>query len=149
MDKIEIWNNNKNKIPLIISIPHSGTYIPQTMKENLVDNLILANMDWYLPNLYLFLKDLEITTIINNVSRYVIDTNRKITDNINTSYVDNYIYTKTTFNNPMYNTNLEDEEIRNRITKYYLPYHKTLFTETQEKLKCFFEKMLDIIGKNF
>ena len=83
-------------------------------------------MDWYLPNLYSFLKDLEITTIVNNVSRYVIDPNRKITDSINTSYLDNYVYTKTTFNNPMYNTDLEDEEIRDRITKYYAPSTTTI-----------------------
>ncbi len=137
MYEIEIWNNGKNKIPIIVSIPHSGTYIPQTMKEKLVDNLIFANMDWYLPNLYSFLKDLEITTIVNNVSRYVIDPNRKITDSINTSYLDNYVYTKTTFNNPMYNTDLEDEEIRDRITKYYAPYHQTLENLINDKLSYF------------
>lgn len=38
MNEIEIWNGDKNKLPIIVSIPHSGTYIPQTMKENLVDN---------------------------------------------------------------------------------------------------------------
>ena len=76
MDKIEIWNNSKNITPIIVSIPHSGTYIPQNMKNKLIDNVVLANMDWYLPDLYSFLKDLEITTIINNVSRYVIDPNR-------------------------------------------------------------------------
>ena len=64
MNSVEIWNSNKNTLPLIVSIPHSGTYIPQIMKENLVDNLILANMDWYLPNLYSFLKDIKITTRI-------------------------------------------------------------------------------------
>lgn len=137
MNEIEIWNDGKNKIPIIVSMPHSGTYIPQTMKENLVDNLILANMDWYLPNLYSFLKDLEITTIINNVSRYVIDPNREITDSINTSYVNNYVYTKTTFNNPIYNTDLEDEEIRDRITKYYTPYHQALEKLINAKLSYF------------
>lgn len=137
MYEIEIWNNGKNKIPIIVSIPHSGTYIPQTMKEKLVDNLIFANMDWYLPNLYSFLKDLEITTIVNNVSRYVIDPNRKITDSINTSYLYNYIYIKTTFNNPMYNTDLEDEEIRDRITKYYAPYQQTLENLINDKLSYF------------
>lgn len=69
MDKIKIWNNSKNITPIIVSIPHSGIYIPQTMKNKLIDNVTLANMDWYLPNLYSFLKNLEITTIINNVSR--------------------------------------------------------------------------------
>lgn len=138
MNEIEIWNNSKNKIPLIVSIPHSGTYIPKTMQEKLLDNVILSNMDWYLPNLYSFLKDLEITTVVNNVSRYVIDLNREITDNINTSsYVDNYIYTKTTFNNPMYKTDLEDEEIRDRITKYYAPYHQALENLINDKLSHF------------
>lgn len=94
-------------------------------------------MDWYLPNLYSFLKDLEITTIINNVSRYVIDPNREITNSINTFYVDNYVYTKTTFNNPIYKTNLEDEEIRYRITKYYTPYHQALESLINDKLSYF------------
>lgn len=138
MDKIEIWNNSKNITPIIVSIPHSGTYIPQTMKNKLIDNVILANMDWYLPNLYSFLKDLEITTIINNVSRYVIDPNREIANNINiSSYVDNYIYTKTTFNNPMYHAELEDKEINTRIEKYYTPYLQTLQKLINDKLSHF------------
>ena len=138
MDKIEIWNNSKNITPIIVSIPHSGTYIPQTMKNKLIDNVILANMDWYLPNLYSFLKDLKITTIINNVSRYVIDPNREIANNINSSsYVDNYIYTKTTFNNPMYHAELEDKEINTRIAKYYTPYHQALKELINDKLSHF------------
>lgn len=137
MNEIEIWNDSKNKIPLIVSVPHSGTYIPQTMQEKLLDNVILSNMDWYLPNLYSFLKDLEITTVVNNVSRYVIDPNREIINNINTSYVNNYIYTKTTFNNPMYKTDLENEKIRDRITKYYIPYHQALEKLINDKLSYF------------
>lgn len=138
MNQFEIWNENRNKIPIIVSIPHSGIYIPQTMKNKLFDNLILPNIDWYLPNLSSFLKDLGITTIINNVSRYVIDPNREITKNINTSsYVHNYIYTKTTFNNPMHNTDLNDKEIRNRITKYYAPYHQALEKLINDKLSYF------------
>lgn len=137
MKQIEIWNNSKNTIPLIVSIPHSGTYIPQTMQEELVDNVVFANMDWYLPNLYSFLKDLEITTIINNVSRYVIDPNREITDCDNTSYTHNYVYTKTTFNNRMYKKDLENNEISNRIAQYYTPYHETLEKLINDKLSHF------------
>lgn len=137
MNKIEIWNNDKNKVPIIVSIPHSGTYIPQTMKKELIDSVILANIDWYLPNLYSFLKDLEITTIINNVSRYVIDSNREISNSSNNSYVHNYIYTKTTFGNLMYKKDLEDREISDRITKYYTPYHQALINLMNDKLSHF------------
>ncbi len=45
MNQIEIWNNSRNLIPLIVPISHSRTYIPQSMKEELVDNVVLANMD--------------------------------------------------------------------------------------------------------
>ena len=137
MNNITIWNNDKNEIPIIVSIPHSGTYIPRIMKKNLINNIVLANMDWYLPSLYSFLKDLKITTIINNVSRYVIDVNRELSNNSNDSFVHNYVYTKTTFNNPMYKEKLKDEEIKSRILKYYTPYHITLKKLLDDKLSNF------------
>lgn len=33
MKNVEIWNEKNNKIPVIVSIPHSGIYIPETMKN--------------------------------------------------------------------------------------------------------------------
>ena len=33
MGNIEIWDKEKNNYPIIISIPHSGTYLPREMKE--------------------------------------------------------------------------------------------------------------------
>lgn len=137
IDNIEIWNKNNNKIPIIVSIPHSGTYLPITMKKNLVDNVVLSNMDWYLSELYLFLKDLGITTLVNNVSRYVIDTNREMNDFENDSYIKNYIYTKTTFNNKIYKKILDNKEINYRIKEYYNPYHDFIADLINDKLTKF------------
>lgn len=137
MNQIEIWNNRKNTIPLIVSIPHSGTYIPPIMKKKLADHVVLANIDWYLPSLYSFLKDLGITTIINRVSRYVIDPNREICGCNHTSYLRSYLYTKTTFGNSMYREDLEDKEVYDRIVKYYNPYHQTLDHLIHDKLTHF------------
>lgn len=137
MLSIEVWNKENNKIPIIVSIPHSGTYLPVTMKEKLIDNIILANMDWYLPKLYLFLQDLGITTLVNNVSRYVIDTNREITDCKSDSYTQNYIYTKTTFNHEMYKRVLDNNEINYRIKEYYNPYHDFITNLINDKLTKF------------
>ena len=36
MNNIEIWNKYNSKIPIIVSVPHSGTYVPKLMKENLL-----------------------------------------------------------------------------------------------------------------
>lgn len=137
MNKIEIWNENNNKIPIIISIPHSGTYIPKNMKENLLENVVLSNIDWYLQELYSFLKDLGFTTIINNVNRYVVDINREILDNDNDSYTRSYIYTKTTFEKEMYKEFPNKEEIEHRINEYYKPYHKVVEQAIKEKLDKF------------
>ncbi len=137
IDNIEIWNKDNNKIPIIVSIPHSGTYLSVAMKEKLIDNTILTNMDWYLPKLYLFLQNLGITTLVNNVSRYVIDTNREITDCKSDSYVQNYIYTKTTFNHEMYKKVLDNNEINYRIKEYYTPYHHFITNLISDKLAKF------------
>lgn len=137
MNNIEIWNNHGNRMPIIVSIPHSGTYIPKEMKDNLIDNIILANMDWYLPELYLFLQNLGVTTLVNNVSRYVIDTNREISDFEDDSYTKKYVYTKTTFNDEMYKRILDNAEINYRIQKYYNPYHKAISNLIYDKLTKF------------
>lgn len=74
--KIQTFNLTNNKLPFVISIPHSGIYISERMNSKLLDNVIFSSMDWYLPKLYSFLNELGFTTIINNVSRYEIDVNR-------------------------------------------------------------------------
>lgn len=45
MKNIEIWNEKNNETPVIVSIPHSGTYIPKVMKEKLIDDIVLANIN--------------------------------------------------------------------------------------------------------
>lgn len=50
--------NNKNdrnhEIPVIISIPHSGLYVPDEVRNKLNEGIKLPNMDWYLPAFYAF-----------------------------------------------------------------------------------------------
>lgn len=134
---VKVINGNIHKLPFVVSIPHSGLYLTSEMNAKLREKSILANMDWYLPELYSFLEELGFTVIINNVSRYVIDPNRNI-DNINSNeYSKSLIYTKTTFNKEMYNTILPQEEIADRMNNVYIPYHKTLKNEISKKLECF------------
>ena len=133
---VKIINKEENKLPFVISIPHSGLYITKEMNEKLKD-VILANMDWYLPKLYDFLEEQRFTIIINNISRYVIDVNRKINFKNFDSYTKSLIYTKTTFNKEMYKSPLTKKEIDYRIKEFYKNYHKTLIRLINEKLKYF------------
>ena len=141
MQKIETFNLQKHDFPFVITIPHSGEYITPKMKSNLQDNVIFSNMDWYLPKFYYFLKEMGFTTIINRISRYVIDVNRgrEQRDKENT-YTKNLVYTKTTFGNEIYIGEISNSEIEDRINQFYIPYHQSINQAIQEKLK-FFEKV--------
>ena len=62
--------------PLILAMPHSGTYVPAKIKAQLSDNgRRLIDTDWHVDLLY---KDLakDVTTVKANFHRYVIDPNR-------------------------------------------------------------------------
>ena len=151
-EKVQLFNENIHTYPFVISIPHSGTLLSEKMYNNLIENTILANMDWYLPQLYSFLSDMGFTVIINNISRYVIDVNRSLDDkSSNCSYNRNLIYTKTTFDKDMYKTTLLQDEITERIENYYVPYHKEIEELLKDKLK-YFEKVylleLHSFGRN-
>lgn len=136
--KIQLINEDKHDYPFVFSIPHSGTLISENMNNNLIEDVILANMDWYLPQLYNFLQDMGFTVIINNISRYMIDPNRGLDDKTSDSlYNKNLIYTKTTFNKNMYKRTLSQVEIQERINNYYIPYHKEIEKNLKEKLKHF------------
>lgn len=63
--------------PLILSIPHAGTQIPEALQPGLV-SLWLArkDTDWWLRELYGFAEELDATIIHTDISRTVIDVNR-------------------------------------------------------------------------
>jgi N-formylglutamate deformylase/formiminoglutamase len=129
--------NEDSKLPFVISIPHSGLYITKEMNDNLVDDIILSNSDWYLNELYSFLEELGFTIVINNINRYTIDVNRELVLNNRDNFSNLLIYMKNTFSKDLYKTNLYDEEINDRITKYYQPYHNELEKQINNKLKLF------------
>ena len=131
MDVFKVIEPSKNKIPFILSIPHSGTNIPSDKlnfynKEQLK---LKEDTDWYLDQLYDFAPKLGITTIMANYSRWLVDLNRN--PNNEALYSDGRIITSvcptTNFNgNPIYieNHKIDELEISQRIESYFLPYHK-------------------------
>ena len=130
MDVFKVIEPTKNKVPFILSIPHSGTNIPSN-KINLYnkDQLKLKeDTDWYLDQLYDFAPKLGITTIMANFSRWLVDLNRNPRNE--PLYNDGRIITSvcptTNFNgNPIYikNYKIDEFEISQRIDSYFLPYH--------------------------
>ena len=137
-----IYNKEDNVYPVVISIPHSGTGITPDMDKKLVDDIILPNMDWYLPELYSFLPDMGFTVIINHVSRYVIDPNRNLSGNYEGSYKITPVYQQTTMGQDMYREKLSNKEIQNRINAYYNPYHQMIQNAISQKSRYFSKVLL-------
>ena len=63
--------------PLLISMPHVGTYVPPALAARLTGvGQQVHDTDWHLERLYGFAKDLGASLLIATHSRYVIDLNR-------------------------------------------------------------------------
>ena len=131
---VTIINEGNHEIPAIISIPHSGLYVPDEVRYKMNEGIKLPNMDWYLPAFYTFLVEMGYTVVINRMSRYVIDVNRGENERCG-SYQTNLVYTTTTQGEEMYRIPLTAEETAERIKNYYAPYHNALIEAIREKLK--------------
>jgi N-formylglutamate deformylase len=65
-------------LPLLVSIPHSGTQLPAEIAATLASDAMRAQpmTDWHLDKLYDFLPALGVTTLYAVYSRFVVDLNR-------------------------------------------------------------------------
>lgn len=125
--------------PLIISIPHAGTYVPPRIMERMTDEArALPDTDWHVDKLYSFANPMGASILKGNYSRYVIDLNRPPDD------TPLYPGTETTglcpltlFNgNPIYQAGQEPDrrDISKRIETIWAPYHQCLVETISEKV---------------
>jgi len=135
---MEAVHIEKSKFPsaVIASIPHGSSKITSDMRESMMPDVILTNNDWFLNDLYSFLSEINITKVSANYSRYVIDVNRNINkEQIRGGYTESLVYQRTTFGKEIYRRVLSREVIKDRIRKYYEPYHYHLIEQINNSLK--------------
>lgn len=71
------WTFRQGTQPLLISMPHAGTYLPPPLAERLTDEARrVPDTDWHLPRLYAFAEALGASVLVATHSRYVVDLNR-------------------------------------------------------------------------
>ncbi len=137
------------RAPVLLSIPHCGTWIPDELIDQYNPDLIHApdDTDWFVDCLYDFAPAMGITVLQATCSRWVIDLNR---DPANKPlYSDGRIITElcpvTNFlGEPIYRDHRQQVgsgEVVQRKEKYYQPYHDKL-TELIKELKAEFGKVL-------
>ena len=121
-------------IPLVISLPHVGTEIPDALKPLYVDRaLAVEDTDWHLKRLYHFATALGASVIVPTFSRYVIDLNRP-PDNapMYSGAANTELCPSTFFNGESLYRNgvrLGTTEVDQRRETYWCPYHEALHAE--------------------
>ncbi|MGL4230350.1 MAG: N-formylglutamate deformylase [Casimicrobium sp.] len=134
MNEPPIYRLHRGAAPLLVSLPHVGTYIPEALKSHFVARAFdTEDTDWHLETLYAFAKDMGATILAATHSRYVIDLNRPPNDQPMYPGASNTELCPTKFftGDALY---LEGrapsgEEIERRRIAYWQPYHLTLRTE--------------------
>jgi formiminoglutamase len=118
--------------PLIVSIPHAGTEIPEPYQPAL-RSLWLArkDADWWMPQLYEFAEDLGATIIRTHISRTIIDVNRDPSGaSLYPGQATTGLCPTTTFDGePLYHEGSEPDDIAARRETYFTPYHEAITTE--------------------
>lgn len=124
------------RTPLLVSMPHTGTHIPDELKKRLsAAALALPDTDWHLEKLYGFLEDIGASVLVATHSRYVVDLNRP-PDNANLypgQDTTGVVPLDTFHKEPLYTGNPPStEEAAERIDRYWKPYHAKLEQALQD-----------------
>ncbi|MEQ8926016.1 MAG: N-formylglutamate amidohydrolase [Fulvivirga sp.] len=118
------------RVPIIVSSPHSGVRFPDELKEDYNQELIAApdDTDWFIHQLYDFAPEMGITMITAKYSRWVIDLNRN--PDSQPLYNDGRIITelcptKSFAGDEIYQKGKQpdEREVKSRLENYYWPYY--------------------------
>lgn len=120
--------------PLLVSMPHLGTSLPEALKPNYVPRAhLVEDADWHLNHLYNFLKDMGASILTPVFSRYVIDLNRPPNDAPMYPGASNTELCPTRFftGDLLYKEGREPDvaEKLRRLETYWQPYHQALAME--------------------
>ncbi len=118
--------------PLLVSIPHAGTYLPPDIAAQLTPiGRQLLDTDWHVDILYDFAADMGASLLVATHSRTVVDLNRNPDGGLlyPGQHETTICPTQTFAGAPLYAGELSPSEIARRIPLYWAPYHQALDAE--------------------
>ncbi len=132
----DTYTLHRGNSPLIVSLPHDGTVLPDDIAARLTDSARrVPDTDWHVAKLYAFAHELGASVIVPTHSRYVVDLNRPRDDaSLYPGQNTTGLCPVTTFaGEPVYLPGREpsQNEITGRIEKYWRPYHAALAEEIE------------------
>lgn len=121
--------------PLVVSIPHAGTLIPNDITGLLSHERARHDADFHVDRLYAFATDLGATILHSQISRTVIDLNRDPSGHsLYPGQATTGLCPQTTFDGePLYEEAAKPDaaEIDRRRAAYFDPYHKALSAQIE------------------
>ena len=132
----DTFSLRRGSAPLLVSLPHDGTAIPDAMAARMTQSARTApDTDWHVARLYALARELGASVLIPKYSRYVVDLNRPPDD------VSLYPGHNTTglcpivqfSGEPVYRDGQQPspDDIMLRVDTYWQPYHTALVEELQ------------------
>ncbi len=127
--------------PLLISVPHAGTFVPTSMLDRLTQRArTVPDTDWHADRLYDFARDLGASLLVATHSRYVIDVNRPPDDHPLYPGADNTGLCPTSLfdRSPIYVPGCEPDaaEIERRWHSVWKPYHDQLSEALEQTVRA-------------
>ncbi len=125
---------HRGSAPLLVSVPHVGTLIPEAMQHLYVPRALdCEDTDWLLDEVYSFARELGASLLVPRYSRYLIDLNRPPGNTPMYPGVNNTELCPTHFftGDKLYRPGKEPDaaQIAERTETYWKPYHAALSSE--------------------
>ncbi|MBX2864861.1 MAG: N-formylglutamate amidohydrolase [Leptolyngbyaceae cyanobacterium MAG.088] len=133
--------------PVVASIPHSGLVIPAEIKGALNTQFqrFLPHQDWHLDKLYTGLPELGITVLEAVYSRYIVDLNRAAKAPFIGGFWQAAVPKQTAYSQPLYRVLPSNQNVQDRISQVYQPYHRQLEHLLQQTIDKFgYAYLLDL-----
>jgi len=129
-----VYTLQRGHQPLIISIPHLGTHLPEEVRAQMLPHAsVLSDTDWHLDRLYGFAAELGVSVLGAKVSRYAIDLNRPSTgESLYPGQTTTGLCPEVSFRGePLYPPGQapDQAEVARRLDAYWRPYHQALQDE--------------------
>src|SRR5690606_9637377 len=136
MAGMDVYHLHQGHAPLLVSLPHDGTLLPDDIAARLTEGARqVPDTDWHVSRLYDFARELGASILVPRYSRYVVDLNRPPDDtSLYPGQNTTGLCPVTRFTGePVYQPGQAPDaaEIAARVETYWRPYHDNLDAELQ------------------
>lgn len=132
-----VWEPTSPVVPVVATLPHGGVRFPSELRGPLAYPAEQLWSDWLTKELYDFLPELGVTTVVTEFSRFVADVNRDPEGEQHGGFWSSVVTAELPNGTRVYTRSLTPEEISGRLALAHRPFHLALDTVVGRLLQTF------------